>query len=696
MSGDPRTANQVVLPEPIGLEGRLYVTHAAGRTNPDAVEAGMERLRALGYSVSSGTDIAAFHSTDGPAATDRYAPVVNASADYLAGPDVLRVRDLTHALTAPDVDAVIAARGGYGCMRILERLPWGLLAEQPRWLMGYSDITALHLWAYAQGVASIHGPMAAGLGKHDGDGSLQGLAAALAGHPAALKGVDAAWAGTFEGPLVGGNLSMLAALRPTRFWPSLDGVILFIEEVNEPLYRIDRMLQTLKLAGGLERVAGFAIGQLAGCGSPTDPADPTARREAESRALDVVVERLGSLRKPIVVGLPVGHDQPNASFIHGARYHCTGGLLRCVQSRESSASASPWLAKRKPVDAAARPLTEAIASGVCSGAQLYVSEGGKVTHNLAIGVTAMTGDAAQAPVTTNTLFDVASVTKAVSTAVLAHRAIELGLLTLDATCPAEISVSTPTLRDLLRHTSGLPAYERVWHWARRAPDARKFALKRFTNVAVDANRTGTQVYSDVGYIALGRWLESVFDTSLDALFETHIATPISLGNSVGYGVHTDNLSRVAATEICPFRGGALQGTVHDENAQVLGGACGHAGLFATAEGVGKIAESLLGYGPAVLQPESVAAMWDVGPRVETYTLGWDTPSGARSNAGSVMDREATVGHLGFTGTSVWVDRARNVVIALNTNRVHPHRDNAGIRWVRPAIHDAVMRELGYR
>jgi CubicO group peptidase (beta-lactamase class C family) len=136
----------------------------------------------------------------------------------------------------------------------------------------------------------------------------------------------------------------------------------------------------------------------------------------------------------------------------------------------------------------------------------------------------------------------------------------------------------------------------------------------------------------------------------------------------------------------------LQGIVHDENCQVLGGVAGHAGLFARAADIGAIAQSLLGFGPAVLQPATVDAMWSRDGLAEggTYAGGWDTPSGALSTAGTRMRRDTTFGHLGFTGTSVWIDRSRAVSIVLLTNRVHVSRASDLIRALRPAMHDAVM------
>ena len=638
------------LPAPLAELGRVYITHAAGPVDAAALQAGAKLLEAAGFKVDRNEEL-------GSGPTD---------LPFLAGPDRARARDLTHALSAPGYDAVIAARGGYGTMRIMDRLPSGLL-NRTRWLVGYSDITALHLWAYQHGLGTIHGPMAAGLAKETGSESLDSLIGALRGEPSLLP-VDGE--GPLEGRLIGGNLSLLAALRPTQLWPDLAGCILFIEEVGEPLYRIDRMVETLRLAGGLNDANGFVIGQCTGCGlGETGP----------SAAAELIRSRLAETGRPVLTGASIGHGSPNLSFVHGARYELRDGALRFA---ERPAKKHP-----APLRAAVEPrvlLEQAVTAGVCSGAQLVASRAGEVVIDASVGTQSDNGTT---PVQPSTEFDLASITKAISTALLAHIAIEEGRIALDDRCPNKFSAADATLRNLLRHSSGLPAHREVFRTARLAADPRLAAEAEFATIAATESRP---VYSDVGYIALGRWLAALFEQPLDRLFRSRIAEP--LGLNLGFGPVED----AAATEFCPHRGKVLAGIVHDENAQVLGGIAGHAGLFGTARDVDAIARSLLGYGPAILRRESVGQMWDPKEKPDggTYTLGWDTPSGPRSNAGSLMSRERTVGHLGFTGTSLWIDRERELSITLLTNRVHPSRENAGIRWLRPAIHDAIVAEIG--
>lgn len=670
----------IVLPPWTRPPAAVRVAHCAGRADADLVEAGRAALESAGFAASV--------APVGPSA-EAFAAQVHAPppaiAPNLAAPDFVRARAIASAIAAPDVTALVAARGGYGAMRLIRRLPQNLLAEHPTWLVGYSDITTLHLWALAQGVASIHGPMAASLARNGDDGSLEALVATLAGDPPPLPAIPAidGQDGDVRGRLIGGNLSLLAALRPTELWPSLDGVLLFVEEVDEPLYRIDRMLASLDLAGGLDRVAGFVVGQLRGCGRDSG-AEP---EQAEALARSLVIDTLSRYERPVFAGVQAGHGSPNLPFIHGGTYRFIDGHLVHVTTKSAARAVA------RSIQTPERVLADAVLGGITPGAQLHISTREGHATDMTTGWTAWTDDAVVASVTPDTLFDIASVTKAVSTAVLTHLAVAESLVRFDDRCPADISAGQPKLRDLLRHTSGLPAYAPVWVEAREEDDPRAFAERAFAAITPIPEQSGREVYSDVGYIALGRWVARIFDTPLPELFDSRVATPLGISEECGYGIMTDALDRVAATERCPFRGTTLQGVVHDENCQVLGGAAGHAGIFATARAVGAIARSLLGQGTRILPAHAVDTMWSLRPRVGSYTLGWDTPSGPRSNAGTLMHRDATVGHLGFTGCSLWIDRRLGLAVVLNTNRVHPSRDNAGIRWLRPAVHDAVLDAL---
>jgi CubicO group peptidase (beta-lactamase class C family) len=206
-------------------------------------------------------------------------------------------------------------------------------------------------------------------------------------------------------------------------------------------------------------------------------------------------------------------------------------------------------------------------------------------------------------------------------------------------------------------------------------------------------------YSDAGFILLGEVIEAVTGTPLDAFCRQEIFGPLRLGD-VGYR----NLERrrpvgapAASTEECPWRRCVLSGEVHDENAWIMGGVAGHAGLFATGRQVWQFAQGLLEGlkgGPWLASPPTVRtfATRQGAPDGSTWALGWDTPTPGKSSAGRYVS-PAAIGHLGFTGTSLWIDPPTQVIVVLLTNRIHPSRQRQGIRTFRPLIHDAVMRAL---
>jgi muramoyltetrapeptide carboxypeptidase len=221
-------------------------------------------------------------------------------AGYFAGSDASRAADLNAALRDPAIDGVWCLRGGYGMMRILPALALDALRTRPKAIMGYSDITALHAAVGRRaGSVSYHGPTARAVLTPF---SLASLACAVTagGDPlGAASGAVTLRGGTARGRLAGGNLALLAALVGTPYFPELAGTILVLEDVNEGVYRVDRMLQQLLLAGALVGVRGVAFGH---CTSCPEESDDGARRLA-----DVVAEVADALAVPCVLGVPVGH-----------------------------------------------------------------------------------------------------------------------------------------------------------------------------------------------------------------------------------------------------------------------------------------------------------------------------------------------------------------------------------------------------
>jgi muramoyltetrapeptide carboxypeptidase len=223
---------------------------------------------------------------------------------YLAGNDEERAARLGESFADKRLKALFCTRGGYGSMRILPRLPYALLRRSPRALVGFSDITAL-LAACCRhaGLVCFHGPTVSTLPTSDEE-SLVSFWQALSGdepvtvqvpEPVCLR------SGTAAGPVLGGNLTILCHLVGTRFFPPLKGALLFIEDRNEALYRIDRMLTQLIQAGLLAEIAGLMVGTFIDCGSPGD-------------LLDLFRERLAPLSVPVLGGLPVGHGSRNVTL----------------------------------------------------------------------------------------------------------------------------------------------------------------------------------------------------------------------------------------------------------------------------------------------------------------------------------------------------------------------------------------------
>lgn len=233
---------------------------------------------------------------------------------YFAGPDALRLRCLHEAFADPDARAILCARGGYGATRLLGALDPSRLRDDPKLLVGFSDITALLCWAWVHvGMPSIHGPVLTQLCTVSPD-DVQRLVDLLRGEvPAPLEAAEGTviHGGTVEGTLIAGNLEVLRSLVGTRAMPSLSGAILAIEDVGERPYRIDRTLTHLMSAGALRGIRGVAVGQLTGCDEPEGGQyGPTG--------LEVVVERLSTLGVPVVTGFPFGHhSERNAALPFG-------------------------------------------------------------------------------------------------------------------------------------------------------------------------------------------------------------------------------------------------------------------------------------------------------------------------------------------------------------------------------------------
>ena len=392
---------------------------------------------------------------------------------------------------------------------------------------------------------------------------------------------------------------------------------------------------------------------------------------------------------------------------------------------------------------AAGLLEQAVADGVTPGGVLLVARRGAVVLEHAAGRLTYEDDAPG--VAPSTLYDLASLTKVVATTTLVMRRVEAGDLDLDATAASylreleESPVGGATLRDLLAHSSGLPCCTEFFRELGEGLDrdeARARYLEHIAGTELEAGPRERAIYSDLGVLLLGEILERGAGRSLDEQFHDEIvgplgldslfylpniprpnpgATPAAPGSPVRPPArdaataggatraaapdHRALLDRVAPTEYDVWRGRLPHGEVHDENAHALGGIAPHAGLFGTARDVAAFARAMLNggaYGPVrIASAESVALFTRRAGLVpgSSRALGWDTPS-EPSSAGRYFSARS-YGHTGFTGTSLWIDPDRELIVVLLTNRVHPSRENIAIRRLRPAIHDAVVLAIDY-
>jgi CubicO group peptidase (beta-lactamase class C family) len=345
--------------------------------------------------------------------------------------------------------------------------------------------------------------------------------------------------------------------------------------------------------------------------------------------------------------------------------------------------------------------------GVFPGAVLQVRREGEVLCEAAVGRTRT--DAPGLPVRASTFFDMASVSKVAGTTAVAMRYLQAGRMTLDDRVAAYVpglegDKAEITLRHLLTHTSGLPAWKGLFEPLLPLAREKRFAEARAELVRAAARQglesaPGTRsVYSDLGFILLGAALEAMGGARLDALWRREVAGPLGLTETFYIDLAGPRPEgEFAATERCAWRGEVLEAVVHDENTYVSGGIAGHAGLFSTARGVGEIASALLAAQAgrsAWLSQETVRAFWRPDPFGigASYAHGWDTPSAEGSQSGTRL--AGAFGHTGYTGTSLWIQPSRRLAIVLLTNRVHPTRENARIKTFRPALHDAVVEALG--
>lgn len=349
-----------------------------------------------------------------------------------------------------------------------------------------------------------------------------------------------------------------------------------------------------------------------------------------------------------------------------------------------------------------RLMKDAVADNVFPGGVLLVSVEGTIVFFEAYGVENLFSGS---PVTPKTIFDLASLTKPLATTLAIMKLVQRSELTLKqnlgSILPSFKNTGKEKIRieNLLYHNSGFPNYRPYYIQIRNLePGQRKSALRELLVKEPLVYPTGRQVvYSDLGFMVLCWVVETASGIGLDHYVTENIYQPLNL-NELFFVPIDKKLphAQFAATEKCAWRGFMVEGVVHDDNAYSVGGVDGHAGLFGTAEDVFYLLSELM----AGYRGEAETKMFDKDltrhflrrNQRTGRTLGFDTPSLVDPSCGRFFSKR-TVGHLGFTGTSFWMDLERNMMVILLTNRIHPSRDNNRIKAFRPRLHDTVMENL---
>jgi serine-type D-Ala-D-Ala carboxypeptidase len=353
--------------------------------------------------------------------------------------------------------------------------------------------------------------------------------------------------------------------------------------------------------------------------------------------------------------------------------------------------------------AAYRVLEDAIRDHAFPGCTLGVLAGGEIVLCDALG--RFTFEEGAPAVTVATIFDLASLTKVVATTAAAMILHERGRFEIDlplgevlpafiADRAADDPARRVTLRHLLAHSSGLPGYVELFRTA-PTPEA---LLEACLRLPLEAEPGTRAEYSDPGFILLGKALEALMGDNLAAWTAREIFQPLDLGRTL-FCPPENERAAIPPTEIdTTFRRRAIQGEVQDENAFVLGGAAGHAGLFSSVPDLLRFAGEILsgtspGTSPARIFCGKTIEQFSrrQGPPGSSRALGWDTPS-ANSSSGRHFSPHS-IGHLGYSGCSLWIDLDALVTVVLLTNRTWPRRESQKIRQVRPAFHDAVREAL---
>ena len=364
-------------------------------------------------------------------------------------------------------------------------------------------------------------------------------------------------------------------------------------------------------------------------------------------------------------------------------------------------------------------INEAVEHGAIPGATIVVRKGEDIAFEGAFGYRALVPE--RSPLRLETVFDLSSLTKPLATTIGVMMLTRDGRIRLDERVTRFFhnfgvhGKGYVTFRQLLAHCSGLaawhPFYQQIAEVERggkvnfmASRGAKEFVYEEIHRAKPESTPGTKANYSDLNFVLLGEAIEQVSGVALNRFCRDKIFRPLELRATDFIDislVRTRRLEPVpemfAPTSVCPLRKRLLVGEVEDENAFAMGGVSGHAGLFAPIREVDRIAHELIRCyaGRSDFLPQKIMReFWTRDKTVQgsTWALGWDSPSSEYSSSGRHFSPEA-VGHLGFTGTSIWIEPSREIAVSILTNRVHPKRDNQAIRDFRPKIHDLAMEAL---
>jgi beta-N-acetylhexosaminidase len=369
---------------------------------------------------------------------------------------------------------------------------------------------------------------------------------------------------------------------------------------------------------------------------------------------------------------------------------CASAIKESVELKEQIKSSSVALTEADSL------IEEAIIDSAFPGAVLLVSKDGEIIHEKAYGN--FTYELSSRKVSTNSIFDLASVSKVVGTTTATMMLFDKGDLKLDEKVIEYLpefnnnGKENITIRNLLLHNSGLAPFKKYYDVYSTAEEV----INDIMNLTPEQEPGSKYVYSDLGMITLQKVIEKVSGKSLDKFLDENLFTSLGMTSTM-YNPPPELKDNCMPTELDDFwRMRQLQGEVHDERAYMLNGVAGHAGLFSTANDLAKFLQMILQKGnyngKQYIKPETVEMFTKKQSDQSTRGLGWDTKSPEGSSSGQYFSL-LSYGHTGYTGTSVWTDPTKNLFVILLTNRVYPTRNNNKLSRVRPLIHDAIYQAV---